>query len=122
MIDHVEILVGDLARSAEFFRTALAPLGYDRRVDGTPTGFGASSDALDFWLRGGGPSTPRPHLAFQCATRADVDAAYDAALRAGGGNDRAPALLPQIHPDYYAAFVRDPDGHNIEFVCHRSAG
>jgi predicted lactoylglutathione lyase len=68
-------------------------------------------------VRDGGPSSPRPHFAFGCATRELVDQAHRAALEAGGENNGAPALLAHIHPTYYAAFVRDPDGHNVEFVC-----
>ncbi|UXI68557.1 VOC family protein [Tahibacter amnicola] len=120
MIDHVELFTERLDASADFFEKALAPLGYRLHVHGAVRGFGVDNDSLDFWLREGGPSTPLPHVAFHCADRALVDAAYQAAL-AGGGRDRAaPALLPQIHPNYYAGFVYDPDGHNIEFVCHRA--
>jgi catechol 2,3-dioxygenase-like lactoylglutathione lyase family enzyme len=65
-----------------------------------------------------GCAAPPPHVAFNCASRAAVDAGHAAALAAGGRDNGAPKLLPHIHPNYYAAFVRDPDGHNIEFVCH----
>ena len=118
MIDHLELLVADLPRSAAFFGAALAPLGYALRVEGNPTGFGASSSSLDFWIKEGGPSTPRPHFAFTCASRALVEAAYRAALAAGGTDNGAPKILAHIHPSYYAGFVRDPDGHNVELVCH----
>jgi catechol 2,3-dioxygenase-like lactoylglutathione lyase family enzyme len=122
MIDHLEILVSDLPRSAAFFRAALAPLGYALRVEGNPTGFGAPTAAadlaLDFWIKQGGPSTPRPHFAFTCASRAQVEEVYRAALAAGGIDNGAPRTLAHIHPSYYAAFVRDPDGHNVELVCH----
>lgn len=118
MIDHLELFVSDLPRAAAFFREALVPLGYAIHVEGKPLGFGAQRDRLDFWLNEGGPSTPRPHLAFGCATRALVDEAHRAALAAGGTDNGAPRVLAHIHPSYYAAFVRDPDGHNIEFVCH----
>lgn len=119
MIDHVELFVADPARSVLFFRAALMPLGYDVHVQGESSGLGADAAHLDFWLRKGGPSEPRPHVAFNCAKRTDVDASYAAALAAGGRDNGAPKPLPHIHPNYYAAFVRDPDGHNIEFVCHR---
>lgn len=118
MIDHLELLVADLSRATTFFRGALAPLGYAVHVDGLPRGFGTAPDRLDFWLRDGGPSTPRPHLAFHCASRALVDAAHQAALAVGGIDNGAPRVLDHIHPRYYAGFVRDPDGHNIELVCH----
>ena len=119
MIDHVELFVADPAQSVAFFRAALMPLGYNVHVQGESNGLGADSAHLDFWLRDGGPSQPLPHVAFNCARRADVDASHAAALAAGGRDNGAPKLLPHIHPNYYAAFVRDPDGHNIEFVCHQ---
>ncbi|MEO8672922.1 MAG: VOC family protein [Tahibacter sp.] len=120
MIDHVELYVADPAPAMHFFSAALAPLGYALHVEGASNGFGAAPDSLDFWVREGGPSSPRPHVAFNCANRATVDAAYHAALAANGTDNRAPGLMPQIHPNYYAGFVRDPDGHNIEFVCHHA--
>lgn len=120
MIDHVELFVGDVAAATRFYAQALAPLGYTLQVQGASNGFGASADALDFWLRAGGPSSPRPHVAFHCSERSDVDAAHAAALAVGGSDNGAPALLTRIHAHYYAAFVHDPDGHNIEFVCQRA--
>ena len=120
MIDHVELFVANPDRSVTFFRAALQPLGYAVHVQGASNGLGANAASLDFWLRAGGPSQPPPHVAFQCGTRTVVAAAHAAALAAGGRDNGAPKLLPHIHPDYYAAFVHDPDGHNIEFVCHRN--
>jgi catechol 2,3-dioxygenase-like lactoylglutathione lyase family enzyme len=121
MIDHIEILVSDLDRSTAFYRSALAPLGYELFVPAagpaSAVGFGTARDRLDFWLRGGTAATPPPHFAFACATRAVVARAYEAALAAGGAFDRAPALLAHIHPTYFAGFVRDPDGHLVELVC-----
>jgi catechol 2,3-dioxygenase-like lactoylglutathione lyase family enzyme len=118
MIDHVELSVGDAPRALEFYAGALKPLGYTLAVSGDSNGFGTPDGRLDFWLRAGGPSTPRPHVAFQCANRALVDAAHRAALSAGGADNGAPSVLTRIAPDYYSGFVRDPDGHNIEFVAH----
>lgn len=120
MIDHVELQVADVDASLRFFAAALAPLGYALHVQGASNGFGTSTAALDFWLKPGGPSEPRPHVAFNCPDRATVDAAHAAALAGGGRDHAAPAVLERIHPNYYAAFVRDPDGHNIEFVCHHA--
>ena len=122
MIDHVELFVADPGQSVAFFGAALSPLGYGLYVEGETNGFGADAAHLDFWLRKGGPSQPLPHVAFNCASRAAVDASHAAALAAGGRDNGAPKLLPHIHPNYYAAFVRDPDGHNIEFVCHQRVG
>lgn len=123
MIDHIEVQVTDPDRAAAFYRAALAPLGYVQHVTGGPLhGFGAAPDRLDFWLRAGGPAAPRPHYAFFCATHADVEAAYRAAIAAGGEDNGAPALLVRIGPNYFAGFVRDPDGHNVEFVCQAPVG
>jgi catechol 2,3-dioxygenase-like lactoylglutathione lyase family enzyme len=122
MIDHVELLIGDLARSTSFYRRALAPLGYELRVEGQSNGFGVDPGSLDFFVRSGGPSAPLPHVAFGCGTRALVDRAHRAALEAGGADNGAPKLMLHIHPSYYAGFVRDPDGHNVEFVCQKGEG
>jgi len=118
MIDHLELSVTDVERSTEFYRRALAPLAYSVHATGTPRGFGTAPDRLDFWLRAGEASTPRPHFAFHCSTRREVVEAHRAALEAGGADNGAPAVLARIHPTYFAAFVRDPDGHNVEFACH----
>jgi catechol 2,3-dioxygenase-like lactoylglutathione lyase family enzyme len=118
MIDHLELNVSNIERSAAFYQRALAPLGYELHVPSPSVGFGSAPDRLDFWLRSGDVSKPTPHFAFGCTTRDLVTRAYDAAIRAGGVDDRAPALLTRIHPNYFAGFVRDPDGHLVEFVCH----
>ena len=120
MIDHLELTVADLPRSTAFYAGALAPLGYRLRVPApAPSlGFGSAPDRLDFWLRAGAAATPLPHFAFACATRAEVARAHAAAVQAGGQDAGAPALLAHIHPSYFAAFVLDPDGHKVEFVCH----
>lgn len=120
MIDHLELSVTNLEQSTAFYRGALAPLGYALHVAGPLAGFGVGADQLDFWLRPGDAATPRPHFAFHCASRALVAQAYEAAVRAGGVDNGAPAVLTRIHPTYFAGFVRDPDGHNVEFVCHRA--
>ncbi len=118
MIDHLELLVQDLKKSASFYAGALRPLGYALHVEGPAFGFGAHADTLDFWLRAGAPSDPRPHFAFNCTTRARVDHCHQAAIQAGGKENRGPSLMTKIHPNYYAGFVLDPDGHLVEFVCH----
>ena len=127
MLDHIGIDVGDLERSKAFYRAALAPLGYrlvkesERRTAagfGVMDGAGKSTDpAGDFWIAEGRP-TPSVHVAFNAATRAAVDAFYEAALAAGGRDNGAPGLRPRYHANYYGAFVLDPDGYNIEAVCH----
>lgn len=124
MIDHVGYAVSDFARSKAFFTATLAPLGYALFRELTPemtggtshAGFGA--DHPDFWIGTGRPPVTGLHLAFRAHSRATVDAFYKAALAAGGTDNGAPGLRPQYHPAYYGAFVLDPDGNNIEAVCH----
>jgi catechol 2,3-dioxygenase-like lactoylglutathione lyase family enzyme len=120
MLDHLELAVADLECSAEFYRAALTPLGYRLQVTSETRGFGVNMGSLDFWLRQGTVSTPRPHFAFHCTARELVDAAHSAALAAGGNDNGTPQVLTRIHPSYYAGFVLDPDGHNVEFVCHKA--
>ena len=126
MIDHVGLGVADYPAAKSFYAAALAPLGYvlvmevgaDETGSGAPAaGFGAGGKP-DFWIGGEGRTTPPLHVAITAATRAEVDSFYAAALAAGGVDNGAPGLRPHYHPNYYAAFVRDPDGHNLEAVCH----
>jgi catechol 2,3-dioxygenase-like lactoylglutathione lyase family enzyme len=84
--------------------------------------YGLGADAKpDFWITAGGPTSPRVHVAFVAKDRATVDAFHRAALAAGGTDHGAPGLREHYHPGYYGAFVLDPDGHNVEAVCHRPA-
>lgn len=130
MLDHIGITTSDFARSKEFYRAALAPLGYQLRKElpsaagfGVVEGYGKSSDpAGEFWIAQGEPQGPRTHIAFSAASRAEVDAFFAAALRAGGTDNGGPGLRPQYHADYYAAFVLDLDGYNIEAVSIRGPG
>lgn len=125
MLDHIDFAVTDLARSRAFYERALAPLGMsllieiDRKHgDGHQgAGFG-SADRPVFWIGGGHPPSGRLHVAFAAQSRAAVDAFHEGAVAAGGIDNGAPGLRAHYHPDYYAAFVLDPDGHNIEAVCH----
>jgi catechol 2,3-dioxygenase-like lactoylglutathione lyase family enzyme len=125
MIDHTGLDVSDPKKSRHFYERALAPLGYSVLME-IPTeytggavvlGFGVAPKP-DFWLHQGTPQTPRIHIAFRADKRQQVDAFYRAALAAGGKDNGPPGLRPHYHPDYYGAFVLDPDGHNIEAVCH----
>jgi catechol 2,3-dioxygenase-like lactoylglutathione lyase family enzyme len=127
MIDHVGIPVADYARSKAFYAKALAPLGYvlvmevqQSEEDSPAAGFGAEGKP-DFWIGGEGGLNRRIHIAIAAKDRAAVDAFYRAALVAGGKDNGAPGLRPHYHPNYYGAFVLDPDGHNIEAVCHAPA-
>jgi catechol 2,3-dioxygenase-like lactoylglutathione lyase family enzyme len=116
MIDHIEIRTARIAESLAFYADALAPLGYVRKVDGPAWGFGNDASLDLFLVEADAPSDL--HFAFAAPDRATVDRIYAAGRDAGHVLDRAPALAPHIHPNYYAGYLRDPDGRLIEFVCH----
>lgn len=127
MIDHIGVVVSDYAKSKAFYLQALAPIGYSRLIElagaleGNRSTAGFShEDGSDLWITEGDPTRPPIHLAFRVATRAEVDAFHQAAVAAGGEDNGAPGLRPKYHPDYYGAYVRDPDGNNIEAVCHEA--
>jgi catechol 2,3-dioxygenase-like lactoylglutathione lyase family enzyme len=125
MIDHTGVQVSDFAKSKAFYQRALASIGYGLLMEFPAAvtghtdvaGFGEAPKA-DFWISRGTPNVPPVHVAFRVDSRAKVDAFYQAAIAAGGQDNGAPGLRPHYHPHYYGAFVRDPDGHNIEAVCH----
>jgi catechol 2,3-dioxygenase-like lactoylglutathione lyase family enzyme len=124
MIDHIGFPVSDYARSKAFYEKALAPLGYtlimevqQHENDSPAAGFGAARKP-DFWIGGEGGLNHALHIAIAVKDRATVDAFYTAALAAGGKDNGAPGIRTHYHPNYYGAFVLDPDGHNIEAVCH----
>jgi catechol 2,3-dioxygenase-like lactoylglutathione lyase family enzyme len=117
MIDHMGLLVADLDASVAFYTRALAPLGYEIVMRGEQfVGFGVAGKP-DFWLATGKP-TDKLHVAFRARSRAEVRAFHGAALAAGGKDNGPPGVRAMYHPSYYGAFVHDPDGHNIEAVCH----
>jgi catechol 2,3-dioxygenase-like lactoylglutathione lyase family enzyme len=117
LIDHTGFAVSDLARSKRFYRDALAPLGYRLLMEfDEAAGFGTDGKP-DFWISAGQPTAP-VHVAILSPDRATVAAFHRAALAAGGRDNGAPGLRPEYHPTYYGAFVLDPDGNNIEAVCH----
>ncbi|MBI3380651.1 MAG: VOC family protein [Aquabacterium sp.] len=128
MIDHTGILVSDFAKSKAFYLQALAPIGYTLLLElpaavtghTDVAGFGEAPKP-DFWISRGAPNKPPIHIAFRATSRAMVDAFYQAAMAAGGADNGPPGLRPHYHPNYYGAFVLDPDGHNIEAVCHDAA-
>lgn len=125
MIDQTGVVVSDFARSKAFYTAALQPLGYELLLEfpaavtghTAVAGFGTRPPA-DFWINEGVPNQPAVHVAFRVSARRRVDAFYAAALAAGGRDNGPPGLRPHYHPAYYGAFVLDPDGHNIEAVCH----
>ena len=124
MIDHTSLNVSDFGKSKAFYLAALAPLGYQliKELPATLAPQGAMGMGVppkpDFWVAGGAANSPPLHIAFRAASRAQVDAFYRAAIAAGGRDNGGPGVREHYHPNYYGAFVLDPDGHNIEAVCH----
>jgi catechol 2,3-dioxygenase-like lactoylglutathione lyase family enzyme len=117
MIDHLTLDVSDYERSKAFYVAALAPLGFGLIADlGGACSFGPEG-ADDFWIAQGGPSGP-VHVAFAARDRESVHAFHEAALAAGGRDNGAPGERPHYHPGYYAAYVLDLDGNNVEAVFH----
>jgi catechol 2,3-dioxygenase-like lactoylglutathione lyase family enzyme len=136
MIDHIGLRVADLARSKAFYDAAFAPLGIDvvmsvgAEITGGSEvlGYGPRADGRDiqagkpsFWISQEEALTGPMHIAFVAQTRAAVDAFHAAALAAGGRDNGPPGVRPHYHPNYYGAFVLDPDGRNVEAVCHAPA-
>jgi catechol 2,3-dioxygenase-like lactoylglutathione lyase family enzyme len=122
MLDHLGIQCADLAASTRFYELVLAPLGFRKLLDyQVAIGFGA--DKADFWIGALDPGAGfrESHLAFRAADRAAVDAFFAAAVATGAEVLHEPAVHPEYHEHYYGAFVRDPDGNNVEAVSHRPA-
>lgn len=135
MLDHVSLRVADYDRSKAFYEAALTPLGYTLAME-SASGAGFRTGFIpDFWIKQGEllspaarPAPPEPgacggpsvHVAFAANARSTVDAFHRAALAAGARDNGAPALRPSYHANYYGAFVLDPDGYNIEAVCHKA--
>lgn len=124
MFDHMGISVTDWAKAVRFYDAALGPLGAsllfmvpEEHTGGTKVG-GYGRDRPQFWLSEGAAAKSPLHVAFEAADHAAVDAFYEAAMAAGGADNGAPGPRPHYHEHYYGAFVRDPDGNNIEAVCH----
>ena len=119
MIDHIALKVSNYEVSRDFYREALAPLGYTILMEHDISGAGFGRDGKpDFWLQAGTSSGPI-HVAFAASDRATVSAFHEAAMSAGGREHGAPGLRPEYHPTYYGAFVIDPDGNNVEADCHQ---
>ena len=120
MFDHVGLNVRDYQASRAFYEQALAPLGYGVVMafeEWSAAGFG-TDDKPEFWVAQREPAGTGTHVAFQCEDRATVDAFHAAALAAGGTDNGPPGVREHYHPTYYGAFVHDPDGNNVEAVCH----
>jgi catechol 2,3-dioxygenase-like lactoylglutathione lyase family enzyme len=119
MFDHVGLNIRDYARSKAFYEQALAPLGYGIVMDFPERGCGfGKDDKPSFWLMQREPYGTGTHVAFATDDRGTVDAFHAAGVAAGGEDNGAPGIREQYHPTYYGAFVLDPDGNNIEAVCH----
>ena len=119
MLDHLGIQAADMKASAAFYDTVLAPLGAPRLRDyGMAIGWGV--DKPDFWISACDKSEGfrESHIAFSASDRATVRTFFDAAVALGAEVLHEPRVFPEYHPDYYGAFVRDPDGNNVEAVCH----
>jgi len=126
IIDHTGLQFGDYGRALRFYRLALAPLGISvvmqltKQETGSYEGAGLGRDGKPtFWISGGQRTAPSVHIAFVADSRSSVDRFFEAALAAGGVDNGAPGIRAHYHPTYYGAFVLDPEGHNIEAVCHK---
>lgn len=125
MLDHTGVVVSDFDKSKAFYSKALSAIGYELLMElpasvtghADVAGFGEPPKP-DFWISSGTPNRPPVHVAFGVSGRALVDAFYKAAIAAGGRDNGPPGPRPHYHENYYGAFVLDPDGHNIEAVCH----
>jgi catechol 2,3-dioxygenase-like lactoylglutathione lyase family enzyme len=126
MLDHIGLRTLEFAKAKRFYTAALKPLGYelvmefgpDDAIDYQGAGFGVGGKP-DFWI-GVGPANGPVHVAFSAANRQAVDAFHAAAIAAGGKDNGLPGPRAHYHPNYYGAFVLDPDGNNVEAVCHRA--
>jgi catechol 2,3-dioxygenase-like lactoylglutathione lyase family enzyme len=117
MIDHVSVRVQDFSKLLTFYREALAPIGYEVIMEYPgAVGLGANGKP-DLWLMRSDKAINPTHVAL-ASTRDRIDAFHEAALAAGGTDNGAPGVRADYHPSYYAAFILDPEGNNIEVVCH----
>ena len=126
MIDHMGIAVSDIERSRKFYEATLGALGMSVNMEvgsdqtesgGTALGFGAGDEKI-FWIADQERPGEGTHVAFRVERREQVDAFHAAGVKAGGRDNGAPGLRPHYGPNYYAAFICDPDGANIEAVCY----
>jgi catechol 2,3-dioxygenase-like lactoylglutathione lyase family enzyme len=121
MLDHMKLFVSDVDRSRAFYELALQPLGYRVLLEPAPGVVGMGRDFPNFWLAKAEGAPTTAHVAIRADTRRVVDEFHEAALAAGGTDNGGPGPRPQYHPSYYGAFVHDPDGNNVEAVCHEPA-
>lgn len=121
MLDHLMLRVRDYPKSKAFYDVVLAELGYKALME-FPEGVGYGDKKPYFWISAGPDPQSRTHVAFAAADRPSVDRFHAKALELGAKSDGAPGLREHYHPNYYGAFVFDPDGHNLEAVCHLAPG
>ena len=125
MIDHMSLNVADLPGMLAFYERALAPLGikvlmrFGKEITGSQEVAGLGGTKPFLWLTDVGKTEPPMHLAIRADSHDEVDAFHEAGLAAGGKDNGAPGLRLHYHADYYGAFVIDPEGHNLEAVCHK---
>lgn len=120
--DHIGFGVTDFEKSKAFYAKALAPLGIGIVMEGPGWAMAGRPGKPEFWFGSYGKPPGPIHIAFAAANRAEVRAFYEAAIAAGGRDNGGPGIRAQYHPNYYGAFVFDPDGHNVEAVCHAPEG
>jgi catechol 2,3-dioxygenase-like lactoylglutathione lyase family enzyme len=121
MIDHISLRVQDFSRAVDFYKSALAPLGYKVLMEfPNVAGLGANGKA-DLWIMQSDQQPSPTHIAIS-GERPQIKAFHEAALGSGGSDNGPPGLRLDYHPNYYAAFVLDPEGNNIEVVCHAPEG
>ena len=127
MIDHLGITAADFAKSKTFYDATFAALGgslvmtIPLEYTGGKGVIGYGRERAQFWVSEGGEAGPGRHVAFTARSRAEVDAFYKAAMESGGTDNGGPGLRPHYHENYFGAFVFDPDGNNVEAVCHDPA-
>ncbi|MBK5264045.1 MAG: VOC family protein [Alphaproteobacteria bacterium] len=128
MLNHVTLSTVDVDRAARFYGRVLGAIGVSQlhsrnSLDGALTQVGYGSDGSSyFWITGGASRSSLVHVAFSASSKEQVDAFFQAALDAGGADNGAPGFRPRYHPNYYAAFIFDPDGNNIEAVWFERNG
>lgn len=121
MFDHMGFAVRDFAKSRAFYEAALRPLGMTAMREGEGWVAFGKGDHTQLWIGTYGPPPGKFHFAFAAGDRQSVDAFYKAAINAGGRDNGPPGPRPDYTENYYAAFVFDPDGHNVEAVCRNPA-
>jgi catechol 2,3-dioxygenase-like lactoylglutathione lyase family enzyme len=119
MIDHIGLGVSNYQQSKKFYETALKAINYELIMEFDNVGGFGENKKPDFWISQEEKPSQKIHVCFACENHEKVDAFYKAAMEAGGKDNGPPGIRAEYHPHYYGAFVLDPDGNNIEAVCHK---